>query len=114
MRSETMPHNRRPTPLKSELTAISVAPYLTSGAGPKEGPADHQIPWCSDDWKPMIEIPAAMLQKSTIHIMRNWPESRYSRVETPNVSGNTRWAAGDGAGSVDRGMLGTGAYPGGG
>ena len=71
MRSESSPHSRRPTPLQSELTAMSVAPYSASASGSMEGSARPQTSCSSGDWKLITEMPAEMLKKKTIHITTN-------------------------------------------
>ena len=76
IRSESNPQNRRPTPLKTELTAIRVAPYSASVAGSSEGSERRQTSWRSSDWKLMMEMPAAMLKKKTTHKSRNCPVFR--------------------------------------
>jgi len=71
IRSESSPQNRRPTPLKTELTAIRVAPYSASTIGSSEGLASPQTSCSSSDWKLTIEMPAAMLKKKTVQSSAN-------------------------------------------
>ena len=78
MRSDRSPHNRRPTPLQSELTAMSVAPYSASTSGSNDESARPQTSCNSGDWKLMTEMPAAMLKKKTIHMMANSGDVRHA------------------------------------
>src|SRR5215471_16973440 len=59
-----------------------------------------QISCSRGDWKLMTEMPAAMLQKNTSHMIRNWLESTYARVGGSSSAGVARPAAEDADGSA--------------
>ena len=93
IRSDNSPQNRRPTPLQSELTAIKVAPYSASIAGSRPGSDSPHTSCSSSDWKLMTEMPAAILQKKTIHMIVNERVRRYGMIASRSSPPGGRGAA---------------------
>jgi len=87
IRSDTAPQRNRPAPLKSELTATSVAPRPARTAGARSGLTLFQRSWKSGDWKLMIAIPAVILQKNTTHRRAKRPEKTARRKGSSAPSG---------------------------
>ncbi len=59
---------------------MSVAPQAARVAGASEPSTFRQRSCSRGDWKPMIAMPAVMLQKNTSHITMNRPERMACRA----------------------------------